>query len=522
VSRAFDLSLQPDSRFLRFRQSYTTNEHLMSVFESAEALRGQVGSMTREVASGLSDVSSGLSSMNWAVENGFAEMSYQLGSMGLAIEEGFRGLGSLFSWGLARICWQMEQNRAVYRDILTTLQTPLATVGLELRKRAETAVKNGWWDEAASDLSDSLENNRYDFLAHLQLGRVLWFQYGQWQPAMGQFELAAKYGDAADAGKEQRYYAALAYIHMSLLWRMDGSEESLSQALSASARAWELALNVDPVIIEHVLLLCLHKRSNQAKAVMHGAFFMQEERATAFPHHPDLKVFPEVAAARDAWMAHYKPILAEARDLETRARSLSESHQVAPGRPAVADESRPRTAALSLAASAEAALGACEIALINRVGEAAKQVAQADKAVEEHKKEEPFWDFLVSETSDAGRVVGWVVGVVALPAWPFLSWACWPEVVHAHACAFVASCFVLPPFLAWGASQAIDAAVHARRMQRWGAQGVELRAGRRNTSDAMDELERVVQRFDQGGDELRSANERLRASAESKDMIGRS
>lgn len=175
----------------------------------------------------------------------------------------------------------MEQNREVYRDILHTLQTPLATVALELRKRAETALTNGWWDDAVSDLDESLRNNRYDYLAHLQLGRVLWFQYGYWQPAMEQFELAARYGDAANASAAQRYYAALALIHRSLLWRMDGSEEALRQALAACARAWELVPDVDAVIIEYVSLLCKHGQDDRVEEVLRRAFQSRESRVTA-------------------------------------------------------------------------------------------------------------------------------------------------------------------------------------------------------------------------------------------------
>jgi tetratricopeptide (TPR) repeat protein len=275
----------------------------------------------------------------------------------------------------------MEQDREVYRDILHTLQTPLATVALELRKRAETALTNGWWEDAVDDLSESLQNNRYDYLAHLQIGRVLWFQYGHWQPAMEQFELAPRYGDAANAGQAQRYYAALALIHMSLLWRMDGSEEALRQALSACARAWELAPDVDAVIIEYVLLLCLHRQDDRVDAVLRRAFLSRESRVTAYPRHPDLSDQPPVTAARDKWMSRYDPLLDEAQAMHARARSLCEAFGFRQGSAPGVHAARPRESTPPLLADVNAALTHCSEVLAQRRRDADSRADAASSEV---------------------------------------------------------------------------------------------------------------------------------------------
>jgi tetratricopeptide (TPR) repeat protein len=121
------------------------------------------------------------------------------------LQEGFRSLGFVVSWGMARVCWELEQSRVVYLDVLDTLEHPLTAQALELRERAEKAIANRWWEEAVSDLSDCIGNDRYDYLAHSQLAQVLWFEYGQWQPALEEFQWAAKYADATDADASQRY-----------------------------------------------------------------------------------------------------------------------------------------------------------------------------------------------------------------------------------------------------------------------------------------------------------------------------
>jgi hypothetical protein len=415
---SFDLSFDPDSRFMKFRQSYTTQEHLLSLFESNEALRRQVSAMSSEL--GIEG-----SNTRWAIEGGFAslssDLSHDLASLGLTIGNGFRGLQESFSWGLARICWQMEQDRVVYRDILHTLQTPLATVALELRKRAETALTNGWWEDAVDDLSESLQNNRYDYLAHLQLGRVLWFQYGHWQPSMEQFELAARYGAAADAGPAQRYYAALALIHMSLLWRMDGSEEALRQALSACARAWELVPDVDAVIIEYVLLLCLHRQDDRVEAVLWRAFLSRESRVTAYPRHPDLSDQPPVTAARDKWMSRYDPLLDEAQAVHARARSLCEAFGFRQGSAPGMHAARPRESTPPLLADVKAALTHCSDVLTQRRRDADGKADAASSEVAAIRDARPVSDAArglyeaIKEWFDEYFDLGCVLGLVFLP-----------------------------------------------------------------------------------------------------------
>jgi tetratricopeptide (TPR) repeat protein len=489
----YDLSFYPDSRFMKFRHSYTTQEHLLSLFESNEALRGQVGAMSSEVGMEMSNA-------RWAIEGGFAslsaDLSRALASLEFTIEDGFQGLRESFSWGLARICWQMEQDREVYRDILHTLQTPLATVALELRKRAETALMNGWWEDAVDDLSESLQNNRYDYLAHLQLGRVLWFQYGHWQPAMEQFELAARYGDAANAGQAQRYYAALALIHMSLLWRMDGSEEALRQALSACARAWELVPDVDAVIIEYVLLLCLHRQDDRVDAVLRRAFLSRENRVTAYPRHPDLSDQPSVTAARDKWMSRYSPLLDEAQAVHARARSLCETFGFRQGSAPRPHAARPRESTPPLLADVEAALAHGTEALQQRRRDADSKAGAASSEVAAIRHARPvsraFHDFndtlLLTEVfswDDLGCTLGLLL---TLPIW-------------------------LPVNLAWAlVNGAMSRSRYHRQTADWLVQLSTAEAAEQAAHAAREQPRATTQRFEQEAQPLREAAKRIMAS----------
>jgi tetratricopeptide (TPR) repeat protein len=189
MASGYDLSLAPDSRFLKFRDSYTSHEHALDLYDAMRTHTAISAAGHAATVEGLQRLSGQLDGMTWAIEAGFDLIAGEIVELRKDVREGFRGMQEAFAWGIARLCWEQEQNRAVYRQILDVLQHPLQTQALELRRRAERAIANKWWDDAASDLQAALENNRYDYLAHLQLARVMWFEYGQWDPAMEQFEL---------------------------------------------------------------------------------------------------------------------------------------------------------------------------------------------------------------------------------------------------------------------------------------------------------------------------------------------
>jgi tetratricopeptide (TPR) repeat protein len=234
-------------------------------------------------------------------------MVSQMAEMRQDIREGFRHMEEAFAWGLARVCWEHEQDRELYRQILTALQQPLETQALELRRRAERAIQNGWWEDAVEDLRAALQHNRYDYLAHLQLGRILWFEFGMWQAALDAFGLGARYADVRGGTDAERYYAALAHTHISLLWRMgadasrDRTEECPPRALQAAVRAVELCSDLAAAVIEHLTVLLLLGRDREAEASMKRLLLEKEALFWGLGQNPDTAGHGGVVAMLGDW-----------------------------------------------------------------------------------------------------------------------------------------------------------------------------------------------------------------------------
>jgi len=71
------------------------------------------------------------------------------------VEQGIYELKATFEWGISEVVWQIEQNRAVLKDILEVLMAPLDTQAKERRKRAEEAYANGWVEDAEEEFLES-------------------------------------------------------------------------------------------------------------------------------------------------------------------------------------------------------------------------------------------------------------------------------------------------------------------------------------------------------------------------------
>ena len=323
-------SMEPygDLRFIKFRENYTTNEHLMDV---TDGLRG-IGAINAvgfsAVTSGLAHLDSSVGDLRWATEQGFDRMSEHLAGLQASVEVGFEGMQQVMTWGFARLCWEHEQDREVYRETLDVLRHPLTTQGLELRERAEQAIANHWWDEARDDLQAAIENNRYDYLAHSQLARIMFLEYGDTKGALEHFGLAAKYADKRDASDAERYYAVVALSHVCLIWRLEvtiaGPEATAApdRALQASRRAYELLPELQLALQEHVLALLLNGRDQQAASVMMDAILADEEtilRLNSSPEVRDSVPFHRVTQQWRSAVANHAPgadqLLTDALDL---------------------------------------------------------------------------------------------------------------------------------------------------------------------------------------------------------------
>lgn len=144
------------------------------------------------------------------IEEGIDRVAYGIGM----VAEGMFGLKAAFEWGISEVVWQIEQNRAVLKDILGVLIAPLDTQAKELRRRAEDAYANGWLKEALEDFLESEKKNKYDFLVHISIGMIYLFQEIDKENALEYFNKAIKY-----AKPKSPYHASFALLHKALIKR---------------------------------------------------------------------------------------------------------------------------------------------------------------------------------------------------------------------------------------------------------------------------------------------------------------
>lgn len=138
--------------------------------------------------------------------------------------------------GFTEIVWQLEQQRFVLEDILRVLQAPLDTQAKELRKRAENAYKNGWFDDALEDFLESEKKNRYDFTVHQYLGNIYFFEKKNPKMALEYYNKTVKYAKPASP-----YHASFALLHIGLLNYLHGDN---MKACEATAEAIKLSPNL--------------------------------------------------------------------------------------------------------------------------------------------------------------------------------------------------------------------------------------------------------------------------------------
>src|SRR5204862_8316405 len=136
---------------------------------------------------------------------------------------------------------------------------------------------------------------------------VLWFQHGHWDAALEQSQLAAKYSDTKRTDDNRRYYAAIAYVHISLLWRMHAeaypgdAAEANRKAYDATKRALELQPELSMARVEHVANAVRYRGaagadgSTEARQLIRADARQDKSLLRAYRVNPDLKRFPEVA-----------------------------------------------------------------------------------------------------------------------------------------------------------------------------------------------------------------------------------
>jgi len=141
------------------------------------------------------------------------------------VEQGIFELKSSFEWGISEVVWQIEQNRAVLRDILEVLMAPLDTQAKERRKRAEDAYANGWIEDAEEEFLESEKLNKFDFSIHISLGMIYLFKIVDKEKALSYFEKAIKYSKPKSA-----FHASYALLHKALIHYDMGNTQEAEKA----------------------------------------------------------------------------------------------------------------------------------------------------------------------------------------------------------------------------------------------------------------------------------------------------
>jgi len=159
------------------------------------------------------------------------------------VEQGISELKSAFEWGISEVVWQIEQNRAVLRDILEVLMAPLDTQAKERRKRAEDAYANGWIEDAEEEFLESEKLNKFDFSIHISLGMIYLFKRVDKEKALSYFDKAIKYSKPKSA-----FHASYALLHKALIHHDMGKTE---EAEKASSEAITLSPNLTEALYQN-------------------------------------------------------------------------------------------------------------------------------------------------------------------------------------------------------------------------------------------------------------------------------
>lgn len=219
--------------------------------KQTEALIATQIASTSEIISSQERIPEGIDNVAYGVER---------------VEEGIYGLKAAFEWGISEVVWQIEQNRHVLQGILAVLMAPLDTQAKELRRRAEDAYTNGWFEDALEDFLESEKKNKYDFIVHISIGMIYLFQKINKENALEYFDKAIKY-----AKPKSPYHASYALLYKALIKRDFGLIE---EAERYTAEAVELCPDFAEALYQNALYNALLNRPAKAIPLLKKAIEM--------------------------------------------------------------------------------------------------------------------------------------------------------------------------------------------------------------------------------------------------------
>jgi|GEM_PF-4638765 len=262
-----------DYRFERFCDEYLTSSRLVK-FKNRLS---EVGVLNEQLS--LDSLKLDTASVGWGTE----EELRSLFDRSVGVCDGFRD-PLVFDWCFAPFYWESEQKSQFYEKAFEEVKWSLDPHDVVIRERAEDALRS--WrladtafersqrlKDAASDLELLAGHYSCDYLGHMELAVIFWL-WGKWDHAKEHFELAARNSGATnvEATVEQKYYAAVAYSHLSLILRIDAAVNldrayySLNNAKNAASIAFEL-YPIPCALIERVLTLLINGKGEEAAEV---------------------------------------------------------------------------------------------------------------------------------------------------------------------------------------------------------------------------------------------------------------
>lgn len=170
------------------------------------AVEGGLGS----IALGLDGLAGGMTDLAESLGRGLGTVNANIESLGSGIDS----LHADFNIALGDLIWQSQQQTQALSSIIDTLRAPVGTEAYEYRMRGQDSYKNGWYEEALSDLQKSAELNFRDFSVHRTIGNIFFYHHTppRFEEAREAYEKAAKYSRPRDVKQaaEAHLFAAFA------------------------------------------------------------------------------------------------------------------------------------------------------------------------------------------------------------------------------------------------------------------------------------------------------------------------
>jgi WD40 repeat protein len=199
-----------------------------------------LGQQTRDIARGQAALLQAQGITHQTLQRGFGSLLASQAMINATLQDGFRAVtqglsevqGSIealhadFNLAMGEVIWKLEIQNQSLQSILETLQAPLDTAAKELRRRAEDAYRNGWYDDALRDFLESEQKNYQDFAVHQAIGNIYLYcqQPANLEQAQAYYLKAGKYAEPRST-----FYAALAYMHAGFVCYLQKDDQKAIQ-----------------------------------------------------------------------------------------------------------------------------------------------------------------------------------------------------------------------------------------------------------------------------------------------------